>query len=84
MPSEQAQQTEQGYTIQTDRWHQGKRMETWTPFGEVWETDSKADAIRHLAYFRFAYPGYSFALIDSDGYIVSTKELSEMARYLIA
>ena len=70
------------FTMQTDRWCQG-RMETWAPLGKTWSTDSKAEAIRHLAYFRFAYPGYSFVLLDGDGYIVSTKELSEMAQYLL-
>jgi len=69
------------YTLITNHWT--RKMETWKPYGEVWTTDSQREAIRELAYWRFAYPQSVFSLVDSDGYIVSGKELSEMAQYII-
>ena len=70
------------FTIDTDRWHKGE-IRAWRPEGQLWETSDEAEAIRNLVYWRYAYPGYTFVLLR-DGYIVSTLELSQMARYLLS
>jgi len=67
------------FTIWTDKFGEFK---PWEPFGELWQTDSPVLAMRQLAYFRFAYPDNSHSL-QRFGWIVSTEELSELARFLI-
>lgn len=70
------------FTIDTDRWHEGREIHPWRPEGQLWQTDDEAEAIRTLVYWRYAYPGYTFILL-SDGYIVSTAELAQMAKHLL-
>ena len=68
-------------TIETNHWT--NEMETWAPNGNVWSTENEAESIKQIAYFRMAYPMSSFSL-QCNGWIVSTKELSEMAKHLLS
>lgn len=68
------------YTIITNKWTE--QIDTWRPYGEVWSTDCPKEAIRQLAYLRFAYPESVFSLVV-DGYILSGLELSRLAQWII-
>lgn len=68
------------YTLNTNHWT--GNVELWAPNGEVWNTTSEAEAVKLLAYSRMAYPGSMFSLLK-DGYIVSTLEISQMAKHLL-
>jgi len=68
------------YTINTNHWT--GNVELWAPNGNVWSTQSEAEAVKHLAYFRMAYPNSMFSLLVN-GYIVSTVELAAMARHIL-
>lgn len=68
------------YTINTNHWT--GNVELWAPNGNVWSTQSEAEAVKNLAYFRMAHPNSMFSLLVN-GYIVSTVELAAMARHIL-
>jgi hypothetical protein len=74
------------YTIQTNHWpsHEGKML-TWCPGiqpAPEWSTTNPAEAVKQIAYFRIAYPNSNWSL-HRDGWIVSGKELSELAKHVL-
>lgn len=68
------------YTMNTNHWT--GNVELWAINGNVWSTQSEAEAVKHLAYLRMAHPNSMFSLLR-DGYIVSTAELALMARRIL-
>lgn len=67
------------YTIITNHWTGS--LKEWGSLNDIRIMNEK-EAVQKLAYFRFAYPESIFILLK-DGWIVSTKELSELAYHIL-